>query len=265
MASLHELIEMLEDLAPPRLAEPWDNVGLLVGDRRRSVSRVMTCLTITRSTADEALAERADLIVTHHPLPFRPLQRVTSDTPEGRLLLDLIAGGVAIYSAHTAFDSARLGINQRLAGGLGLDDITPLVPPANLEAPAIDGGGRFGSLPKSMALDELAVLVRQFLGVDRVQVVGPAIMSVENVAVACGSAGEFLSAAVAAGCQAFVTGETRFHTCLEAEAADIGLILCGHYASERFGIEALAEAVAARFPAEQAWASRRERDPLRWI
>src|ERR1700677_733669 len=105
MATLADLIGFLEAFAPPSLAETWDNVGLLVGDRNRPAERVMTCLTVTRASADEAIAERADTIISHHPLPFRPLKRLTGDTHEGRLLLDLIAAGVAIYSPHTAFDS----------------------------------------------------------------------------------------------------------------------------------------------------------------
>src|SRR5688572_13285580 len=128
MTKLHDLCAFLERFAPARLAEDWDNVGLLVGDRERSVTRVMTCLTITPISAQEAIDEQADVIVTHHPLPFRPLKRLTTDSVPGRLLWELIRAGIAIHSPHTAFDSAAAGINQRLAAGLGLTDIQPLVP-----------------------------------------------------------------------------------------------------------------------------------------
>ena len=128
MTTVSDIAAYLEEFAPRRLAADWDNVGLLVGDDSRSVKKVMTCLTITPESADEAVAEKADLIVTHHPLPFRELRRVTTQTPEGRVLLNLIAAGVAVYSPHTAFDSARAGINQRLAEGLQLRDIEPLTP-----------------------------------------------------------------------------------------------------------------------------------------
>lgn len=103
----------------------------------------MTCLTITPwKSADEAVAGRAGLIVTHHPLPFRPAARLTTDTPDGRLLLRLIESGVAIYSPHTAFDSAAEGINQRLATGLQLTEIDVLVPGSQ---PPL-GAGRYGQL-----------------------------------------------------------------------------------------------------------------------
>ena len=116
------------NIAPAHLAEEWDNVGLLVGDGRREARKVMTCLTITPESAAEAVEEKADLIVTHHPLPFIAIKRVTTDTTPGRLLWDLIAARISIYSPHTAFDSAREGVNQRLAVGLGLRGIQPLVP-----------------------------------------------------------------------------------------------------------------------------------------
>jgi dinuclear metal center YbgI/SA1388 family protein len=263
MTTVADVADFLEAFAPASLAEEWDNVGLLVGDRQREATRIMTCLTVTPSSAAEAIAQRAHLIVTHHPFPFRPLNRLTSDTPEGRMLLDLIGAGISIFSPHTAFDSAAAGINQRLAEGLELVDIEPLVPVES--APAGAGGGRHGRLAAPLTLDQLAARVKKFLAIERVQVVGEAKREVRQVAVACGSAGEFLSAARALGCDCLVTGETRFHTCVEAEATGIGLLLAGHFASERFGVERLADVLARQFSTAHVWACCAERDPLRWV
>src|SRR5262245_41392419 len=118
--------EFLDRFAPPELAAEWDNVGLLLGDRAAPVRRVLTCLTVTPEVAAEAVAEKAQLIVTHHPILFRPVKRLTAGTPEGRMLLDLIRAGVAVYSPHTAFDNTREGINDALARRLGLTDVQPL-------------------------------------------------------------------------------------------------------------------------------------------
>ena len=123
MILIESIANYLESLAPATLAEEWDNVGLLVGARQAPVERLMTCLTITEDTVAEAIDQEADLIVAHHPLPFKPLKRLTRDTPEGRYLLDLLSKNIAIYSAHTAFDSAASGINQRLAERSGLSQI----------------------------------------------------------------------------------------------------------------------------------------------
>lgn len=257
ITSVADLCDYLEAFAPGRLAAEWDNVGLLVGDRAQFVTRVMTCLTITPAVAAEAVREQVSLIVTHHPLPFQPLKRITANDPTGRILLELIRAGVAIYSPHTAFDSAAAGINQQLAIGLELTDIEPLIPDSST--------GRSGRLAAPLALGELAVRLKQFLKIGGLFVVGRLDTPVTRVAIACGSAGEFLSAALARDCQAFVTGETRLHTCYEAEARGIGLLLAGHYASERFGVERLAETIAQHFPALRVWPSQDESDPLQWL
>jgi dinuclear metal center YbgI/SA1388 family protein len=260
MLNVEAIAAFLERFAPARLAEEWDNVGLLVGDRRNEVQRVMTCLTITPASAAEAIQQRADLVVSHHPLPFRPLKRLTADTTPGRLLLDLIAARIAVYSPHTAFDSARGGINQRWATGLGLRGIAPLVPHTEGQ-----GAGRWGWLEEPIALGQFAEKVKQFLAIEHLQMVGDPQQPVRVAAVACGAAGEFLDAARQCACDCLIVGETSFHTCLEAEAANIGLLLPGHFASERFAVEHLAEVLAQQFPSLTVWASRQERDPIRWI
>jgi dinuclear metal center YbgI/SA1388 family protein len=268
MPTVAEIAEFLQRYAPLRLAEEWDNVGLLVGDAAASVERLMTCLTVTPASAGEAIRERVGLIVTHHPLPFRPLKRITCDTLEGRLLWQLISSRIAVFSPHTAFDSAVEGINERLAEGLGLTSVAPLrpLPEASLgsqRAAALLGAGRQGGLDEPLTLASLAERAKNLLKIDYVQIVGEPNRLLDRVAVACGSAGEFLPIAAEQGCDCLVTGETRFHTCLEAEARGMALLLVGHYASERFGVEALAEVLAGQFSDLTAWASRDERDPLR--
>ncbi len=273
MITVADICGFLEAFAPAALAAEWDNVGLLVGDRAQKVERIMTCLTVTPAAAAEAIAERADLIVTHHPLPFKPLKRLTADQPNGRILLDLIRAGIAIHSPHTAFDSAAAGINQQLAEGLGLVNVRPLEP-AGLRDKGTggqgDGGprvgaGRYGELPSPVSLEKLAERLKQFLKIGGLHVVGELGRPISRVAVACGSAGEFLDVAIERGCQVLVTGETRLHTCYEAESRGVALLLAGHYASERFGVERLAEVLAGQFSGVKVWASREEADPLQWL
>ncbi len=262
MLTVSAVADFLEQFAPLRLAAEWDNVGLLVGDSARPVERIMTCLTLTPESVAEAARERVNLVVAHHPLPFRPLKRLTTDLVEGRLLLELIAARVAVYSPHTAFDSAGRGINQRLAEGLGLASIDPLL------ADGVDpdvGTGRRGKLVDAIALSELALRVGQFLRIETVQVVGKLDRPIKTVGVGCGSAGELLAAARKLHCDAFITGEARFHVCLEAEASETALVLAGHFATERFAVEQLAEILAGEFPAAKVWASRSERDPLQRV
>jgi dinuclear metal center YbgI/SA1388 family protein len=276
MVMLAEICDFLEAFAPAALAAEWDNVGLLVGDRAQKAERIMTCLTITPAAAAEAIREQADLIVTHHPLPFKPLKRLTADQPSGRILLDLIRAGIAIHSPHTAFDSAAAGINRQLAEGLGLVGVMPLEEARSQESgvrsqgaaagqAGVVGNGRFGDLLSIVSLGQLAAKLKQFLKIGGLHVVGELGMPISRVAIACGSAGEFLEVAIKRSCQVLVTGETRLHTCYEAESRGVALLLAGHYASERFGVERLAEVIAQQFSAVKVWASNDETDPLLWL
>ena len=141
------------------------------------------------------------------------------------------------------------------------------------EEPALDvyplagvahgGEGRVGELPVAEPLGQLAARMKTELGASVMQLVGDPARPVRRVAVACGAAGEFLRDAEKFGADAFLTGEVRFHDALAAEASGVGLLLPGHYASERPGVEDLAGWLAGQFPAATVWASRRERDPLR--
>src|SRR3954453_3796376 len=119
MLTVADLVAFLDGFAPPAQAADWDNVGLLLGEHGASVNRVMTCLTVTPESAAEAIDAGTQLIITHHPILFRPVKQLTTGTPEGRMLLALIRAGVAVYSPHTAFDNTRDGINELLARRLG--------------------------------------------------------------------------------------------------------------------------------------------------
>lgn len=126
--TLADVIDLLEHAYPPRLAESWDRVGLVAGDPAAEVERVVVAVDATDAVVDHALAEGADLLLVHHPPLMRGVHSVAADTPKGRLLHKLIAGGCALYSAHTNADSARPGVNDALADVLGLTAGRPLAP-----------------------------------------------------------------------------------------------------------------------------------------
>ncbi|MCS7468953.1 Nif3-like dinuclear metal center hexameric protein [Stieleria sp. ICT_E10.1] len=255
--------QTLSQWAPLELAESWDNVGLLIGDRHREIGKVMTCLTVTPGVVTEAIEQQADLIVTHHPIPFRPLPRITCDSITGELLWRLIGAKIAVYSAHTAFDSATEGINQRWAESLGLASIQPINDPT---AENLLGSGRHGTLPTETPTRE--VIRRCAEWVDCRQAprgVGPLDRPITRVGFACGSGGSFVARAARCGCQLLITGEASFHDCLEAESRGMALGLLGHYHSERFAMEQLAERLAEAFPALTLWPSAAESDPIETV
>jgi len=117
VTTIKKVCGFLDSFAPTRLAEDWDNVGLLVGDPEIEAEKVMTCLTVTPESASEAIEKNVDLIVSHHPLPFRPLKRLTTETVASRLLWDLVRAGVSIYSPHTGFDSVSRFNQVRVRDG----------------------------------------------------------------------------------------------------------------------------------------------------
>lgn len=124
--TLADVIDLLEHAYPPRLAESWDRVGLVAGDPEAEVERVVVAVDATDAVVDHAFAEGADLLLVHHPPLMRGVHSVAADTPKGRLLHKLIAGGCALFSAHTNADSARPGVTDALADALGLTPGRPL-------------------------------------------------------------------------------------------------------------------------------------------
>ena len=261
---IRKFVSFLQKFAPLELAEEWDNVGLLVGDEDATIDRVMTCLTLTPDVAQEAIEHQVGLVVSHHPIMFRPVKTLTSRTTEGQMLLDLIGHQVAVYSPHTAFDSALLGINQSLAEQFGLLSIKPIREIDDPKLPNGSGSGRYGKLKRATTLEKFLDRVRKVLNVTNLQYVGELDSRIATVGVACGSAAEYLRDAHRLGCDLLVTGEGRFHACLESRALGIPMILAGHFATERPAVESLAEIIAQQFPELETWASEVETDPLEW-
>lgn len=257
---IQSVCQFLDQFAPTSLAEDWDNVGLILGDPARPASNIMACLTVTPESASEAIEKNVDLIVSHHPLPFSPTKRITTTSTPTKLIWELARAGVSIYSPHTAFDSANEGINQMLCDRLDIQSTAAIVP--NGDNPEMPGSGRIGKLPKSVALRDFAQNVKDQFSLPRIQIVGDLDASIERIATACGSGGSFLSKAARRGAECLVTGEATFHTVLEARARKVGLILMGHYFSERFAIEGLADRLAKAFPESCVWASEQEADPI---
>ena len=187
MTKIEDVSVFLDKFAPTRLAEDWDNVGLLVGDTDADVHRIMTCLTITPDSAAEAIDRKANLIVSHHPLPFRPIKKITTGRTPTKLLWQLINNGIAIYSPHTGFDSAADGINQSVCQRLNLTNIRPLIP--IVDDPDQLGAGRIGELDHKLEISKFVDQLKQAYTIEKLRFVGSPENQVNVVASACGSGG----------------------------------------------------------------------------
>ena len=261
MPSIPDVTAALERIAPLRLAAEWDSVGLLVAPRG-AIERVLTCLTLTPEVADEAVHERVDLVISHHPLPFRPIGRITPETATGRVLIALMGAGCGVWSSHTAWDSGSGGINHQLAAMLSLEEITPITPDAE---DASVGFGRMGRGPDGMTIAATARLLASVLGVTQIQIVGDQDRSAGRVGIVCGSGGDLIGEVAAAGCQTLVTGELKLHQALEAVASGLAVVAVGHHASEHFSLAALGRRLGEELPGIQIIASAKDRDPITWL
>lgn len=263
MTQISDIVAWMESTAPLALSESWDNTGLLLGDAEASVSRLQTCLTLTPVSVAEAISKQAEMVIAHHPLPFKPLAKITTNSQAGRLVWDLARHGIAVYAPHTAWDSAPRGINTLLAQRLGLRNCQPLVPAEDPQHPEL-GAGRVGELSETLTIAEVAQRMQQEIPACRPRCVD-AGRPIRRIAIACGSGGSLLPAARRQACDLFLTGEATFHTCLEAEAAEVSLLMVGHFASERFAMDVLAEQLADAFPSLNVWPSEDEQDPVRTL
>ena len=230
---LGNVIEALEARYDPALAEGWDAVGLVCGDRDEPVRRVLLAVDPVAAVVDEVVDGGVDLLVTHHPLFLSPVHGVPADDPKGRLVHRLVRAGAALFVAHTNADRAPgTGVNAALADVLGLSGAVPLEP-----APGRPGAGlgRVGDLPRSMSLREFAALAAEVLPLTAggVRVAGDLDRTVRRVAVCGGSGGSLLPAAVSAGADVLLTSDLKHHPASDALEVD-GPALCdvAHFATE---------------------------------
>ncbi|WP_111765225.1 Nif3-like dinuclear metal center hexameric protein [Nakamurella deserti] len=213
--TLAEVRATLDAAYPPALAEDWDTgIGLTCGDPAQPVGTVLLAVDVDPVTVDEAVEVGADLLLTHHPLLFRPVQSVAADTAKGRLIHRLIRGGVAHLAAHTNADRAAGGVNDALAAALGLTDTRP-VAPADAD-PAL-GLGRIGTLAAPTTARAFAAAIAAALPatVTGARLAGDPDRRIRRVAVCGGSGGSLLSTVSGAGVDAFVTSDLGHHVAQE--------------------------------------------------
>jgi dinuclear metal center YbgI/SA1388 family protein len=181
------------------------------------------------------------LLVTHHPLIFRPLHRIDALTPQGAVIAQAVRSRLAVYSLHTNLDAVSAGLNDMLARRLGLQRIKPLVIRRGGGRGRVQGMGRLGWLARRTPLRELALDVKRRLGIGTVRVSGDAKRDVRRVALSTGSGGSLLPRFFDSDAEVFITGDLRYHDAREIEAAGRAAIDIGHFHSEHLFAEVLAQ------------------------
>ena len=228
-----EIIKILERLAPPGCACDWDNPGLLVGREDKEVFSVLPALDCTEDVIRRAEKEGADLIITHHPMIFRPVKSVTDRDFTGRRILSLARADISLYAMHTNFDAAPGGMGKLAADLLGLSGCRPLEPMGELDGKEF-GIGTVGELGEGLTLRELAEKVKDVFGIPVVNVFGDAesAKKFHRIAVCPGSGGSTLKYALASGAEVYISGDIGHHDGIDAVSSGMPVIDAGHYGIE---------------------------------
>lgn len=246
MVNLDRFLGILDRIAPAHLAESWDTVGLQIGSRHWPVRKIWTALDPLPDVVEKACSQDVDLLITHHPLLFKPVHQIDCDTPLGRIIQMAVSGRLAIYSMHTNLDSVTGGVNDVLAERIGLTETRVLAKPApacDADGDPREGLGRVGELPVPESLGAFAEYIKDALKIGAVKVVGNLAEQVETVAVCSGSGASLLTQALGSGAQVYVSGDLGYHTARDAQQAGIGLIDIGHFGSEHLIVDVLASSI----------------------
>ena len=235
-ATVGDVVALIEQAYPPELAESWDACGLVCGDPADTVRTVRVALDCTDAVADAAIADGADFLLVHHPPLLRRVTGVPVTHPKGRIIHRLIRAGVALYAAHTSADSARPGVNDRLAEILGVTPGAPLTPvPEGVDPLTATGIGRVGELDTPMTLRGFTARVADRLPATAwgVRAAGDPDRMVRRVAVASGSGDSFLGTVLGLDVDCFVTSDLRHHPVDEhLRAGGCAVVDTAHWASE---------------------------------
>ena len=246
---IKEVLSALEEFAPLPLQESWDNAGLQIGLTEAEVSGALLCLDVTEAIIDEAVRRGCNLVVSHHPLLFRGLKQISDLTDVQRTVMKAIGQHVGVVSMHTNMDNARGGVNFKIAEKLGLTDVAFMSPRrvGNVEC----GSGVIGTLAEPMVSCDFVLKVKKAFNVECAMTNELLRRKVSRVAI-CGGAGDFLlDEAVAAGADAFITGEMHYHQYFGYEQR-LQICVIGHYQSEQFTTEVFRDIIQEKCPGVRA-------------
>ena len=223
-----EIIKLINDFCPQNLAYSWDNVGLLSGDENKEVKRVFVTLDTNLTTVEEAISKKADMIVSHHPILLGGIKRIDYSNAEGKMIKLIIENDIPVFAAHTNMDTAKGGINDKLAEMFDLTDIEIL--DQHTENPNA-GLGRLGNLKAEMNFTKFSKLCSKILNTP-IRASGDENKIIRKIAVASGSCSEIIPLAKDRGADAIVTGDLKYHNTIDMTYLDICIVDAGHYPTE---------------------------------
>lgn len=240
-----EIIQVIEASYPRSAALDFDNVGLLAGRAEKEVNRVYLALDATDRVIDRAIEAGADMMITHHPLIFSPLKRVTDEDFVSRRVVKLIQNDIAYYAMHTNYDV--LGMAALSEKILGIRN-TQVLDVTMSEDGREEGIGRIGDLEKTMTLEECCVYVKHRLKLGSLKVFGDMDKKVSRLAISPGSGKSAVAPAIAKGADVLVTGDIGHHDGLDAVEQGLSVIDAGHYGTEYIFIDDMKRFLEEKLP-----------------
>ena len=238
---VRDIIQAIEEFAPLSIQEGWDNSGLCIGSPDDDVSSVLFGLDCTPELVDEAVSCGADMIVTHHPLIFSGLKKISADNPTGEAVIKAIRAGISIYAAHTNADKVMAGVSGAMAARLSLKDVQILDQDGEGT-----GLGVVGNLPEPMTAEEAAAYVKERFNLKVLKASRPVDGMISRIAMCGGSGGSLIGAAVRSGAQLYISGDISYHNFFARKGFMIMDI--GHYESEKEIVEILFSLIKKNFP-----------------
>jgi len=261
MTSVQNIIDVVADFAPQYLQESWDNTGVQVGGTDIPCTGTMLCVDATPQVIAEAAARRCNLVISHHPLLFRGLKRI-SPGPDvvQQTVIDAIRADITVYSSHTALDSTPGGISHRMAAMLGAK-ITAVLAPNGTDG---CGLGVVAALPKPLTPATFITLVKNTFGSTTVRCSQGTGHDISILALCGGSGGEFIPAAISAGAQAYLSSDIRYHDFVDF-GKQIFLSDIGHFEAESCAKEIFYELISEKFPNFAVYKSESETNSIKYL
>ena len=262
MATVKDIFDFVNTVAPAYMKESWDNVGLNCGRMDKEVKTILVALDPFEGVCKEAADVGADLLVTHHALIWNP-GFITDETQQGKNTLFLIEHGIPCINAHTNLDLAPGGVNDTLAEVLGLQDVTVVAPVGTDEAGREYGLLRQGVVEKQ-SLEVFLQHVKNVLGCPGLRYADGG-KPVHKVCVGGGACGSELMDAYRAGCDTFVTADVKYNQFWDARDLGMTIIDAGHFYTENPVVKVLADRIQQAFPEIRVIVSKTHRDCMNFF
>ena len=254
MAKVCDILDYYDEIAPYYMKMDFDNVGHLVGFHQMEVNKALVALDITDEVIQEAIEMEAQLILSHHPLIFHPLQRVTDDDTKGKKIIQLIRHGISAICLHTNMDAANGGVNDCLMDALGAKVTGLLNPHGQHPNGSPYGISRVGRLSDPIPLVSFLSRTKEVLGCSGIRYVDGG-KPVEYIACCGGAGGGDMLKAYQAGCDTYVTADLKYDHFLEAKELGLNLVDADHFCTENVVIPYLMSTLSNRFPEIEAFVS----------